>query len=227
MLLSQFDQESALGESLWAAANSTPLDCAAQLSWHIQVRSLLDYIKLGDVLQPQTGIQRWDCTTASPKEPLRTRIAQIQDSQQQAFSAQWSAWPDMASQQCCGASNLKDPNAKTVKYLQPPVWLFWMCTCVSFPPLQTNLNLKYNILQCGRKRRACGTHNSISERVINVLLRKTNKPKQSKRNPCILPLYLYKSFSFHVPRIRLFSKFRLQKMLPKFTGTAMLLVSLI
>lgn len=121
MLLTRFDQESALGESLWAAANPTPPDCA----WLTQVRSPLDYIKLGDVLQPLTGIQHWDCTITSPKETPKTRIAQ------QVSCGGFSAaiiqcpvvWPtlsaEMSSQQwCCGDSSLKDLNAKTVKCLQ-------------------------------------------------------------------------------------------------------------
>lgn len=103
MLLSRFDQESALGESLWAAANSTPPGCAAELSWHIQVRPLLNYIKLGDVQQPLTGIQCWDCTTTSPKETPKTRMDST-DAGLPAASIQCPvAWPalgaDMASQQ--------------------------------------------------------------------------------------------------------------------------------
>lgn len=124
MLLSRFDQESALGESLWAAANSTPPGCAAELSWHIQVRPLLNYMKLGDVQQPLTGIQCWDCTTTSPKETPKTRMDST-DAGLPAASIQCPvAWPalgaDMASQQRgCGAANLKDLNAKTVKCIQP------------------------------------------------------------------------------------------------------------
>lgn len=108
MLLSGFDQESAPGESLCTAANSTPPGCA----WHIQVRSLLNYIKLGDVPQPLTGIQCWNHTTTSPKETPKTRTAQMEVSQHQAFGAHWSVWPalnaDKASQQwCCEAPTSK------------------------------------------------------------------------------------------------------------------------
>lgn len=180
MLLSQFDQKSALGESLLAAAKFTPLGCAAELSWHIQVRSFLDYIKLGDVLQPQTGIQCWDRTTTSPKELPKTRIAQMQVSQQQAFSAQWSDLTRYGfTAVVLWGLQPQRSERKDCQMCTAPVRLFWMRICVSFPPPQTNLSLKYYILQYSRKRRAWETHNSISERIMNALLRKTNKPKQS------------------------------------------------
>lgn len=99
----------------------------------------------------------------------------------------------------------KDCRIRTV-----PVRLFWMGICVSVPPPQTNSNLDKLHIATGQDkkwacgRRACGTHNSMSERIRNVLFRE-KKPNNNIRG--ILAFRSYTCISLPLPVLQGYASF--------------------
>lgn len=114
---------------------------------------------------------------------------------------------------------------KDRQMLTAPVRLFWMCICVSIPSPQVNLNLKYYILQQSRTRPVERTILCLKELWMSYLEKVTNQNKV--RGNLAFAFIFVQVFLFQCSKdMTSFSKIRWHFLQSKFTGTAMLPVSL-